>query len=170
MADSAWIVFLPLIGAILGAVVGAFGGAMANSWYRNRETKKARDEERKALLLLLDAELDNNAKLLNTFYDDLMQDRQDTKLPPLDVGVWEGTRVQLAELLPADHVKALVDHYAVLADIEMVRRGQAPGSIREVLIDIADDAASGSKRVRARADKYLKGQPDGQPARRNRDK
>jgi len=121
-------------------------------------------------LLLLDAELNNNAKLLNTFFFDLTENRQDTTLPTLDVGVWEGTRVRLAELLPADHVKAPVDHYAVLADIEMVRWGQAPSGIREVLVDIADDAVSGSKRVRTRADKYLKGLPDNQPARRNRDK
>jgi uncharacterized membrane protein len=44
-SNAGLIVFLPLVGAILGAVVGAFGGAWANSWYRNREAKKARDEE-----------------------------------------------------------------------------------------------------------------------------
>ena len=47
--NSGLIVFLPLVGAIVGGIVGAW----ANSWYRNREDKKAQQQKCKGLLLLI---------------------------------------------------------------------------------------------------------------------
>ncbi len=58
MTDSGLIVLLPLVGAI--------GGAWANSWYRNREAKKAQEQETKALLILIDQEMRVNAVILNS--------------------------------------------------------------------------------------------------------
>lgn len=71
MADTAnsaspgLIVFLPLVAAFVGAIIGAW----ANSWYRNREAKKAEDRERDGLLLLIHAELHHNVSLLMALVD-----------------------------------------------------------------------------------------------------
>ena len=56
MTVSGLLIFLPILSAIIGA--------WANSWYRNREAKKAEDREREGLLRIIDAEVYENNRLL----------------------------------------------------------------------------------------------------------
>lgn len=98
-----WSVLVPLAAALLGGFVGAW----ANSYYRDREAKKAGDRERISLLFLLDAEI-----IRNTMY-----------LAAVDVGppagpvnnlrmdVWEKTQVRLAHLLAPKEMKSIVSYY-----------------------------------------------------------
>jgi hypothetical protein len=110
MPDSEWIIFLPLVGAILGAVVGAVGGAWANSRYRDREAKQAEKRERDSLLFLLDAEIRSNSIYLTTV--DLGPPAAVIK--NLRINVWESTQVRLAHLLTPRNMKDLVLYYELL--------------------------------------------------------
>jgi len=107
MTKSGLIVFLPLVGAILGGIIGAVGGAWANSWYRDREAKKAEDQERKGLLSLINAEL---ADHWIVFFAGAVG--------PADVAArlstdcWDRSKTTLARLLPADDVFELVKYYS----------------------------------------------------------
>ncbi len=60
MTVSGLLIFLPILSAFVGAIIGAW----ANSWYRNREAKKAEDREREGLLRIIDAEVYENNRLL----------------------------------------------------------------------------------------------------------
>ena len=110
MQGSALVDFLPLFGAALGAIaalIGAFLGAYANSWYRDREAKKAEDRELRGMMTLVFAEYGDNDGLLKLLMGEpsLMQVRSFTNL---QTAVWDDSKVRLAQLLPSDHVTALV--------------------------------------------------------------
>jgi hypothetical protein len=70
MPDSEWIVFLPLVGAVVGGIVGAW----ANSWYRDREAKKAQDRELRGLLALITSEVDFNRAVLKAIVGMISED------------------------------------------------------------------------------------------------
>lgn len=105
MTVSDFVPYLPLVGAILGGFVGAW----ANGWYRDRQEKKAQDQERGGLLRLLDTEVYWNNMFLerdDTTYDEIIRRfRKD---------VWEETRVELAKLLPPMFFSDIVVYYALL--------------------------------------------------------
>ena len=63
------------IGDVILVIISVFGGAWANRLYRNREIKKAEDEERRSLLSLIETEVSFNAMYLEAV----------SKGPPSDV-------------------------------------------------------------------------------------
>jgi hypothetical protein len=108
MTSSGLIVFLlPLVGAIAGGIVGAW----ANSWYRDRENKKAEDRDRYALLLLIHAELDHNEFILLELIDDPGTPQLEA-ISSFQTDTWSSCRVRLAQLLPKDHIAALANYYS----------------------------------------------------------
>jgi hypothetical protein len=118
-SNSVLIVFLPLIGAVVGGVVGAW----ANSWYRGRETKKAEDRERLALLRLIDLEIFDNNKLLDdedavSLFDVLAMGRLRTES-------WDGSAARLTQLLPPLTVHALAAYYSLIVDIQAATESPA---------------------------------------------
>jgi predicted nuclease of restriction endonuclease-like RecB superfamily len=60
---SGWTILSPLVGAVVGGIVGAW----ANSWYRDKEAKKARDEECRRLLILPSDEVATNNLAFDLF-------------------------------------------------------------------------------------------------------
>jgi hypothetical protein len=110
-----WTAFLPLAGAILGGCIGAVGGAWANSWYRDREAKKAEDQEREGLLRLLAFEVKNNNAVLEAFINVLTEDPDNDIRAEIattfDVEVWHESRVRLAHLLPSDDLVILAEYF-----------------------------------------------------------
>jgi hypothetical protein len=100
--NSALIVFLPLIGAVVGA--------WANSWYRNREAEKARDEEREGLLILLSMEVSTNNRSLETFLMGLAATPDENRASvaaTLGSEAWDESKVRLAQLIPANFLAML---------------------------------------------------------------
>jgi hypothetical protein len=99
VANTSLIVFLPVVSAFLGAIIGAW----ANSWYRNREAEKARDEEREGLLILLSIEVANNNRLFKGFLqhrdDDPNIDERATIAAALQSAAWDESKVRFAQLL-----------------------------------------------------------------------
>ncbi len=118
MTDSSLIVFLPLVGAILGAVVGAFGGAYANSRFRDRETKKVEDEERRSLLFLIETEVGFNAMYLEA----VSKGPPSGVIPYLRTDVWDTGQTRLAHLLPISNMKKLVPYYE---QTRIIKRSEA---------------------------------------------
>src|SRR5918995_5290750 len=100
------IALLPLVGAVLGAVVGGFVGAYANSKARDRQAKKARDEEREGLLILLSTEIDMNNQVLEAFLKflaakpDIDYAHRHMIAATLRSAVWDESKVRLAQLIP----------------------------------------------------------------------
>ena len=77
--------------------------------YGRWEGKKQKDQERKGLLLLLDAEIhDNNEKLDDSYGGDVFRE---SGVLALRTESWDGSKVRLAQLLPAQHVYALTKYY-----------------------------------------------------------
>ncbi len=107
MTNSALIVFLPLVAAFVGAIIGA----CANSWYRNREAKKAEDRERKGLLLLIGGEL------LSNYHTFCTVTKRDVIASHLRTEVWDESRARFAQLLPSNHLEALVGYYGLIVTI-----------------------------------------------------
>jgi hypothetical protein len=114
-----------ILAGLVGAILGGFGGAWANSWYRNREAKKAEDRELEALMRLLSYEVERNGDVLNEFLMRLKDDPDDD--PRADTAanlvteVWHESRVRLAHLLPdPDHLRFLTYYYR---NLESMRGG-----------------------------------------------
>jgi hypothetical protein len=113
MTNSGLIVFLPLVAAFVGAIIGAW----ANSWYRDREAKKAEDRERMGLLLLIDLEVhDNNQRLHDCIKDEArLFDLLSINKPRTDI--WDGSAARLTQLLTPLEVRALALYYRQIAEI-----------------------------------------------------
>ena len=137
MAVSGLLVFLPLLSAFVGAIIGAY----ANSWYRDREAKKARDRERSGLLWLLDSEIVWNRVTLNadkaTYNDITTRLKQD---------VWQETRSELAKLLPPTLFRDIVRYYAHLNFHIHTYEGMDPTELEDVLEE--SSRATGSEITR----------------------
>jgi hypothetical protein len=110
--NSGLIVLLPLVGAVVGAIVGAG----ANSWYRNREEKKAQRRELRGLMTLVAAEHAHHYPTLRLLASEpsLVDARSVTNL---QTAVWDDTKVKLALLLSTDRVVALVRYYDQIQSI-----------------------------------------------------
>jgi hypothetical protein len=113
VANSGLIVFLPLVSAFVGAIIGAY----ANSWYRNREAEKARDEEREGLLILLSIEVAGYNRLFETFLERRvsMSDIDDRAgvATVLQSTVWDESKVRLAQLqMPGTYLETVAHYYA----------------------------------------------------------
>jgi hypothetical protein len=112
MVDSEWIIFLPLVGAI----VGGFVGAVATGLVRSIQDRNARNQERKGLLLLIDIEIFDNNKHLNGcieeggWFDVLSINR-------LRTGIWDDSKTRLTQLLSPIAVHALAVYYMKIAEI-----------------------------------------------------
>ncbi len=113
MKDSALIVFLPLVGAVLGAIVGA----LANGWYRDREAKKAEDREREGLLRLIDLEVQYNKLQLHIGIkgEARLFDLLSINKPSTDI--WDRSAVRLTQLLTPIEASALAVYYKEIAKI-----------------------------------------------------
>jgi hypothetical protein len=160
MTNSALIVFLPLVGATLGAVVGGFVGAWANSWYRNREAKKAEDEERIGLLRLIDAEIFLNEIILTDFHANPDDDSL-TGMNALRTNYWDSANIRLAQLMPADFTKGLVHYYdyILLAKVGtkyLEGRSERSSDDYSELAEGAVGAINAGQWVRRRGQQYLK--------------
>jgi hypothetical protein len=111
VVNSGLIVFLPLVSAFVGAIIGAW----ANSWYRNREAKKARDEEREGLLILLGEEVHTNNRsletFLNVFHAEPWNDTRANVAATLRSEVWDESKVRLAQLVPGRFISMLATYY-----------------------------------------------------------
>jgi hypothetical protein len=120
VANSGLIALLPLVGGIVGA--------WANSWYRNRETKKARRQELEGLLMLLCTEVRMNNIALNNFLEKTSaqpdSDKRTLFADHLNSAVWDESRVRLAQLLPrtAD-VATVALYYIALENLRLVSTG-----------------------------------------------
>jgi hypothetical protein len=106
MTNSGLIIFLPLVTAFVGAIIGAW----ANSWYRGREAKKAEEEERKGLLLLVHAEIQYNNYLLDEFLERWPATTYDSSAT-LQTATWDDAKVKLVPLLTEEHTTALILYY-----------------------------------------------------------
>ncbi len=106
MAGSGLLVFLPLVGAILGAVVGGFVGAYANGRIRDREERKARERELKALLLLVDVEIWANDERLKACIDQGSFDP--FAVAGLRTEDWDSSKAKLAELVGTSQFDTVV--------------------------------------------------------------
>jgi hypothetical protein len=141
MTNSGLIVFLPLVGAILGGIVGAVGGAWANSWYRDREAKKAEDQERKGLLSLINAEV---VEHWITFF---------VKPPPAAIAAqlstdnWDRSKTRLAQLLPANDIFVLVSYYSQINLIRNQCRSLADAEDTEGVEDFISKAEAQTNEV-----------------------
>jgi hypothetical protein len=109
MTDSALIVFLPLVGAVVGAVFGAF----ANGLYRDWQDKKARDREREGLMLLIGAEIAGHQEA----FKDAHIRKGILGRNTFSTEVWDESRVRLAQLLSTDHMTAVTRYYAELVKV-----------------------------------------------------
>lgn len=156
MSDSSLIVFLPLIGAILGAVVGGFVGAYANSWYRDREAKKARDQELKGLTLLLFTEVGHNEALLK-MHEGHPNTEHIFPLTGLKTDIWVSSRVRLAQLLTNEHTSALVSYYRTINDIlETVNNGALHDEIKtKFILQDAEKAQKYGRAAMMQCGKYM---------------
>lgn len=110
MPSAELVIFLPLIGAILGAVVGGFVGAYANSWYRDREAKKAQNAERQSLLFLIGAEVRFNYVLINA----ISFGPPSGPIDSLQTAIWDKVHTCLARLLTVEFMHDLVAYYGFL--------------------------------------------------------
>lgn len=102
-----WTMIAPLAAAVLGGFVGAW----ANSWYRDRESKRAQDEERKGLLILLSAELKDNLRLLDLIWVGPLS----VPIAQLRTEVWGDIQLRFAQLFPSDYVEEVAQLYSVVA-------------------------------------------------------
>jgi hypothetical protein len=102
------------ISDVILILISAFGGAWANSWYRNRETKKARKQELEGLLILLSTEVRiNNIALERFLKETSAQPDSDKRLyaDHLHSAVWDESNARLAQLLPRTAEVATVALY-----------------------------------------------------------
>ncbi len=115
MTVSGLLIFLPILSTFVGAIIGAW----ANSWYRNREAKKAEDREREGLLRIIDAEVyENNRLLKDMIAEPHIADKYPSRTA-LNTAVWDDSRTKLSQLLATDqeHIVHLTRHYAVVGRI-----------------------------------------------------
>jgi hypothetical protein len=128
---SGMIVFLPLVSAFLGAIIGAW----ANSWYRNREAKKARDEEREGLLLFLSIEVASNNRVFKRFLKERVTrpdlDNRASLAATLQSAIWGESKVRLAQLLISGKYLATVALYYERIDILRPDWKVPPGDMSE---------------------------------------
>ena len=116
MTNSSLIVFLPLVAAFVGAIIGAW----ANSWYRNREAKKAEVREREGLLLLIDLEVHYNNEHLDNCIRDEAKLFDLLSIIKLRTDFWDGSAARLTQLLAPLEVGALTVYYKEIARIRDV--------------------------------------------------
>jgi hypothetical protein len=150
---------------MIGAVVGAIVGAWANSWHRGREAKKAEDQDRYALLLLMHAELHHNEFILIELIDDAGRPLLDASFK-FQTDTWINSRVRLAQLLSKDHILALAAYYSWLDTFsEVLNDNQMP--LNEKIEEVQGFAAftlhfsNVAKQFGAR---YISDDPDFDPA------
>jgi hypothetical protein len=147
--DSGPSVFLPLVAAFVGAIIGAW----ANSWYREREAKKARDQEREGLLILLFIEVSSNYRSLqpadridNVIVPRIFADQRGHSLADfaarLHTEVWDETKVRLALLLSDEEIMLLVNYYAL---IERIRRQLTMTSPNDELPEMLEKREYGTR-------------------------
>lgn len=117
MTGSGPIVFLPLVAAFVGAVIGAF----ANGLYRDWQDKKARERERRGLLILVDAEIKDNRMTLQHAYQLASRYQQPIAARlhrTLRTEGWTDGKVSLAQLLPTSHIQAIVRYYDLVFELQ----------------------------------------------------
>lgn len=111
MTSTGLIVFLPVVAAFVGAIIGAW----ANSWYRNKEVKKAQDQEREGLLVLISVEVATNIMIFNTFIEHLDTwpdaDNRTNVAKRVHTLVWEESSAKLAQLLPSWDIASIALYY-----------------------------------------------------------
>lgn len=118
------------IGDVILVIISVFGGAWANRLYRNREIKKAEDEERRSLLSLIETEVSFNAMYLEAV----------SKGPPSDVipylrtDVWDTSQARLVHLLLIGDKNKLAPYYELT---RMIKRSEAaakddPGQLSDI--------------------------------------
>ena len=114
---SGLIVFLPVVSAFVGAIIGAW----MNSLFRNRELKKARDEEREGLLILLSEEVHTNNRILETFLKELAppDENRANVAATVHSEVWDESRVRLAQLIPAWFLSMLATYYTRIGNLRL---------------------------------------------------
>jgi gas vesicle protein len=109
---SGWTILLPLVGAVVGGIVGAW----ANSWYRDKEAKKARDEECERLLILLSDEVATNNLAFDLFLKERVVqpefDNRTNVAANLHSAVWDESKARLAQLLiPGIYLATVASYY-----------------------------------------------------------
>jgi hypothetical protein len=129
---TGWIVLPPLIGAIAGGFVGAW----ANSRFKNREVRRAEDEERNSLLFLIDTEVDFIA-LYALYLEAVSKGPPSGVIPDLRTDVWDTSRARLARLLPIGDMKKLAPYFELT---RMVRSSEAavkgePGRLSDTVME-----------------------------------
>lgn len=118
--DSALTLYLPLI----SAVIGAFIGAAVAGLFRYAEDKLARRQERKSLLLLIDAEVHDHMDILKRAqkamqeiervgYGNVAHDLWTMKTVD-----WEASKQRLAQLLPSKYMEHLIIYYMGVSHTE----------------------------------------------------
>jgi hypothetical protein len=111
---TGWIVLPPLIGAIAGGFVGAW----ANSRFRNREVRRAEDEERNSLLFLIDTEVG----FIALYLEAVSKGPPSGVIPDLRTDVWDTSQARLARLLPIGDMKYLAPYFELT---RMIRSSEA---------------------------------------------
>ena len=109
---SGWIILLPLVDAVAGGIVGAW----ANSWYRDEEAKKARDEECERLLILLSDEVATNNLAFDLFLKERVVqpefDNRTNVAANLHSAVWDESKARLAQrLIPGIYLATVASYY-----------------------------------------------------------
>jgi hypothetical protein len=147
--SSGLIVFLPLVAAFVGAIIGAY----ANSWYRDREAKKAEDRERKGLLSLISAEVDINNRLLDGKQLEDLEEDQSVKwsfniASSLETSAWDQSQTRLAQLLYRGDLHHIVHYYTVLK----VTRNQLQSEYDDMSPKTKDMMEARFRYIRSRGD------------------
>jgi hypothetical protein len=142
--SSGLIVILPLVGAVVGGIVGAW----ANSWYRDKEARKLREQEREGLLRLIHAEIRSNDDVLESgkTYRDIASN--------LRTDVWDESKIKLAQLLPSDHIDLLNRYYNA---VHIMRRNFALYTVEmseNIKKQIRDVRAIGDRTI-ANAEQFM---------------
>jgi hypothetical protein len=167
---SGLIVFLPVVGAVIGAIIGAF----ANGLYRDWQDKKAQDKERNALLLLVDAEVVGHIRIIEDAVEDQQsaaQHQQTPKHAALDKVLnhyrtprtedWDRAKERLAQLLPADHMKAIIIYYKALKDIVDITSQEETAQYRtRLLAGLGLPLVAQARAIREKGRQFLKELPD----------
>jgi hypothetical protein len=161
-----WTAFLPVAGAILGGCIAAVVVAWANSWYRDREAKKAEDRECYGLLLLIHGELHHNYFLLTVFAE-AAHISESTSFANLQTQVWVSCRTRLAQLLSRDHMTVLVRYYKEISELEALIIPDTTWPAEERHHSISENARSALKHGESAmryGSEYIFDDPDFEPA------
>ncbi len=151
---------------LLSGAIGALGALILTIVYSEIQTWRNRGRERQALLLLLDAEVSSHIKIYERLKAGWPRKSQETEPGNIELTTprtqdWDDSRARLAQLICADHMRAIVIYYKMLRDIIASTSPEETKVERiEQLRVFADGLNKQAEAIRDKGKKYLKQLPD----------